>query len=58
MDEAGQRYGQERLTDWFGENRHQGRPARELQQELADRLAQFQMKTGLNDDQTFLIMTG
>jgi serine phosphatase RsbU (regulator of sigma subunit) len=58
MDEAGQRYGQERLTDWFGEIRHQGRPARELQQELADRLAQFQMKTGLNDDQTFLIMTG
>jgi serine phosphatase RsbU (regulator of sigma subunit)/anti-sigma regulatory factor (Ser/Thr protein kinase) len=58
MDETGQRYGQERLTDWFGENRHLGRPARELQQELADRLAQFQMKTGLNDDQTFLIMTG
>lgn len=52
----GERYGQERLTAWLNEpNTH---TARELKENLAEKLAQFQMKTGLNDDQTFLIMTG
>jgi sigma-B regulation protein RsbU (phosphoserine phosphatase) len=58
MDAAGERFGQERLTEWFQESRGQARPARELQYELANHLAQFQAKSGLNDDQTFLIMTG
>jgi serine phosphatase RsbU (regulator of sigma subunit)/anti-sigma regulatory factor (Ser/Thr protein kinase) len=58
MDATGERFGQERLMDWLQERRGQARPARELQEELADRLTRFQVKTGLNDDQTFLIMTG
>ncbi|HWD94269.1 MAG TPA: SpoIIE family protein phosphatase [Verrucomicrobiae bacterium] len=58
MDGAGERFGQERLTDWFNKGGHQARPARELQEDLANQLAQFEVKTGLNDDQTFLIMTG
>ncbi len=58
MDAAGERYGQDRLTNWLRENQSRPRPARELQHELANQLTQFQWKTGLNDDQTFLIMTG
>jgi serine phosphatase RsbU (regulator of sigma subunit) len=58
MDEAGERYGQDRLTDWFKKMGAQARTAGELQEELASKLTQFQLKTGLNDDQTFLIMTG
>jgi serine phosphatase RsbU (regulator of sigma subunit)/anti-sigma regulatory factor (Ser/Thr protein kinase) len=53
---AGERFGQERLMEWLPYAR--GRSASELQSELANRLAQFQAKSGLNDDQTFLIMTG
>jgi serine phosphatase RsbU (regulator of sigma subunit)/anti-sigma regulatory factor (Ser/Thr protein kinase) len=58
MDAAGERYGQDRLTEWFKENQARARSAGELQAELASKLTQFQVKTGLNDDQTFLIMTG
>ena len=58
MDAAGERYGQDRLTDWFKKSQSEGRSARALQEELANKLTQFQLKTGLNDDQTFLIMTG
>jgi serine phosphatase RsbU (regulator of sigma subunit) len=56
INAAGERFGQERLSEWLPHAR--GRSASELQSELADSLAQFQAKTGLNDDQTFLIMTG
>lgn len=58
IDGAGERYGQERLTEWFQQAHAKGRAAYELQEELASKLAQFQLKTGLNDDQTFLIMAG
>jgi len=58
MGASGERYGQDRLTNWFRETQSRPRPARELQHELANQLTQFQWKTGLNDDQTFLIMTG
>lgn len=58
IDAAGGRYGQDRLTDWFKKNHGRARSAGQLQDELADELAQFQDKTSLNDDQTFLIMTG
>jgi serine phosphatase RsbU (regulator of sigma subunit)/anti-sigma regulatory factor (Ser/Thr protein kinase) len=58
MDAAGERYGQDRLTDWFKEPRNHARSAVDLQDDLANKLTQFQVKTGLNDDQTFLIMTG
>lgn len=55
LDADGERYGQERLSAWLtGVNSG----ARELKEKLAEKLAQFQMKSGLNDDQTFLIMTG
>jgi sigma-B regulation protein RsbU (phosphoserine phosphatase) len=58
MDAEGERYGQDRLTDWFKETQAESRSARDLQEELANKLTEFQLKTGLNDDQTFLIMTG
>jgi serine phosphatase RsbU (regulator of sigma subunit)/anti-sigma regulatory factor (Ser/Thr protein kinase) len=56
LDGDGERYGQERLATWLNEAK--AATARELKDQLAEKLAQFQMKTGLNDDQTFLIMTG
>ena len=55
MSAGGERFGQERLAEWLTHTRG---PARELQADLANKLAEFQIKTGLNDDQTFLIMTG
>ena len=55
MSAGGERFGQERLVEWLTHTRG---PAVELQADLAYKLAQFQIKTGLNDDQTFLIMTG
>lgn len=58
MDAAGGRYSQERLTEWFTKNHSRMRSATELQEALAHELSQFQAKTSLNDDQTFLIMTG
>ena len=58
MDTAGERFGQERLAAWLGENPGQARTANELQDSLTNRVAQFQVKTGLNDDQTFLIIKG
>jgi len=56
MNAAGERFGPERLAEWLPLAR--SRSARELQDELAEKLREFQTKTGLNDDQTFLIMTG
>ena len=56
LDAEGERYGQERLTTWLEKART--RSATELKEDLTSKLAQFQIKTGLNDDQTFLIMTG
>jgi serine phosphatase RsbU (regulator of sigma subunit)/anti-sigma regulatory factor (Ser/Thr protein kinase) len=55
MNAAGERFGQERLMEWLNHTRG---PAGELQADLANRLAAFQFKTSLNDDQTFLIITG
>ena len=55
MSAGGERFGQERLVEWLTHTRG---PAIELQADLAYKLAQFQIKTGLNDDQTFLIITG
>jgi len=52
---TGERFGQARLMEWLNHTRG---PAGELQGNLANRLAEFQFKTGLNDDQTFLIITG
>lgn len=55
LDADGERYGQERLSAWLTEVSGN---AMELKEGLAEKLARFQMKSGLNDDQTFLIMTG
>jgi sigma-B regulation protein RsbU (phosphoserine phosphatase) len=55
LDADGERYGQERLSGWLTEVNG---TAVELKEKLAEKLAQFQTKSGLNDDQTFLIMTG
>ena len=55
MNGAGERSGQERFAEWLPPAR--GRYASEPQDELAEKLRQFQAKTGLNDDQTFLMMT-
>lgn len=55
LNADGERYGQERLSAWLTEVNG---GARELKEGLAEKLARFQMKSGLNDDQTFLIMTG
>lgn len=52
---AGERFGQERLMEWLNHTRG---PAGELQEHLNHRLGEFQSKTSLNDDQTFLIITG
>lgn len=58
LDGDGERYGQERLAAWLNEAKTSSGTARELKDQLAEKLAEFQIKTGLNDDQTFLIMTG
>jgi anti-sigma regulatory factor (Ser/Thr protein kinase) len=51
----GERYGPERLSAWLaGANGN----AKELKGELAQELADFQRKISLNDDQTFLMMSG
>lgn len=58
LDADGERYGQERLAAWLNEAKTASGAARDLKDQLTEKLEQFQMKTGLNDDQTFLIMTG
>jgi len=52
---AGERFGQERLMEWLNHTRG---PAGELQNNLNNRISEFQFRSGLNDDQTFLIITG
>ena len=52
---AGERFGQERLMEWLNHTRG---PAGELQDHLNRKLGEFQSRTSLNDDQTFLIITG
>jgi sigma-B regulation protein RsbU (phosphoserine phosphatase) len=55
LAENGERYGQERLSAWLsGVNGN----AKELKEELVQQMAHFQRKIGLNDDQTFLMMSG
>src|SRR5205085_12358567 len=58
VNAEGERFGQDRLAKWLEQNAAAARPAAELKQELAGILSTFQAKTALNDDQTFLIMTG
>jgi serine phosphatase RsbU (regulator of sigma subunit)/anti-sigma regulatory factor (Ser/Thr protein kinase) len=51
-------FGQQRLMDWLGQTPQTGQSAEELKEELAGQLARHQVNTALNDDQTFLIMSG
>ena len=55
MNAAGERFGQDRLMEWLSHTRG---PAGELQENLNRKLSEFQIRSGLNDDQTFLIITG
>jgi serine phosphatase RsbU (regulator of sigma subunit) len=57
-NEKGERFGQERLTVWLEQTGARLNSAGELKQALFELLGQFQTKMALNDDQTFLIMTG
>jgi len=58
MNAQGERFGQDRLVKWLERTGSRSSTANELKQELIDTLESFQAKTALNDDQTFLIMTG
>ena len=51
-------FGQQRLMDWFGRTPQTRQSAEELKEELAGQLARHQLNTALNDDHTFLIMSG
>jgi len=57
LNARGERFGQDRLINWLGRG-PRSQTAGGLKQELAETLGEFQTKTALNDDQTFLIMTG
>lgn len=57
LSAKGERFGQERLMDWFQAAAHGRLSAEDLKQSLAATLAQFQANMVLNDDQTFLIMS-
>jgi serine phosphatase RsbU (regulator of sigma subunit) len=58
LDAAGERYGQERLLQWLHEHGRATGDANALRAALASELAQFQRNTALNDDQTFIILSG
>lgn len=51
-------FGQQRLMEWLGQTPGTRQTAEELKDELAGKLEQHQLNTALNDDQTFLIMSG
>jgi serine phosphatase RsbU (regulator of sigma subunit) len=51
-------FGQQRLMDWLQRTMATGRTAEQLKEELAGELAAYQLNTHLNDDQTFLILSG
>jgi serine phosphatase RsbU (regulator of sigma subunit)/anti-sigma regulatory factor (Ser/Thr protein kinase) len=58
LNSAGERFGQDRLVNWFQNAVRAGHSAEQLNRGLTDVLAQFQANMLLNDDQTYLIMAG
>lgn len=58
LNSSREHFGQQRLMDWLGRTPQTGQTAEQLKDELAGKLAQHQLNTALNDDQTFLIMSG
>jgi serine phosphatase RsbU (regulator of sigma subunit)/anti-sigma regulatory factor (Ser/Thr protein kinase) len=53
---AGEFFGQERLIRWLRKSSAIKKTAEELKDDLATELVAFQSTSGINDDQTFLIM--
>lgn len=56
LNPQGERFGQERLAEWFQAVARGRQSAEELKQSLTETLRRFQSNQPLNDDQTFLIM--
>jgi serine phosphatase RsbU (regulator of sigma subunit) len=58
LNAEGHYLGQQPLMDWLKRASASNQPAEQLKQELALELEKYQANTVLNDDQTFLIMSG
>ncbi|HEX4341953.1 MAG TPA: SpoIIE family protein phosphatase [Verrucomicrobiae bacterium] len=58
LNATGERYGQDRLMNWWADVAARGLDAVQLKAELNETLEKFQSNMVLSDDQTFLIMTG
>ncbi|MDB6108677.1 MAG: putative Phosphoserine phosphatase, partial [Pedosphaera sp.] len=58
LNSHGQYFGQKRLLDWLAHSTRGSRNPEELKAALAHELEKHQANTVLNDDQTFLIMSG
>ncbi|MSU58813.1 MAG: hypothetical protein EXS35_11705 [Pedosphaera sp.] len=58
LNASGERFGQDRLVQWFQTAARTATSAEQLKRELTDVLAQFQATKLLSDDQTYLIMSG
>lgn len=57
LDAQGERFGQDRLVEWFQAAARDRLRAEQLKQSLTATLSRFQSNMVLNDDQTFLIMS-
>ena len=58
LSATGERFGQERLVEWFQKAARNSPSAETLKLTLTDSLERFQANLVLNDDQTYLIMSG
>ncbi len=58
LDAKKEYFGQQRLMDWLKRTTATRKKAEQLKDDLAHQLAQHQLNTVLNDDQTFLILAG
>ena len=57
LNAQGERFGHERLVEWFQTAARERVSAAELKLSLGETMGRFQANTVLNDDQTFLIMS-
>lgn len=57
LNANGERFGQDRLVQWFREAARERVSAEQLKRSLTATLSEFQSNMTLNDDQTFLIMS-
>ena len=58
LSATGERFGQERLVAWFQAAARSAPSAEQLKLALTDSLERFQANLVLNDDQTYIIMSG